>query len=456
MATGQLDKIIHHLRRTALRRQAGALSDGQLLGRFLAHRDQDAFAALVDRHGAMVLGVCRRVLGDAHDAEDAFQATFLVLVRKAASLRSRELVGNWLYGVAYRTSLEARARSARRRAREQQVRDMPHTNAEPNQDWQDLRPLLDRELSRLPDKYRVPVVLCELEGRPRKEVARRLGIPEGTLSSRLAHARKLLARRLTRQGLALSGGALVALLAAGPASAEVPAALLHSTIQAATAVAAGQAVLTGAVSVKVAALCEGVMKAMYLTKLKAAAALLCGAAVLGLGAGGLAYQARAQTGAPAFGAGDKRTEGQEKDRRPAAESERSLRRELEQLRRELAALRAEVEAQRDRAEVEMRRAEAARREVVVQRLRADEQRRRAEAEVREAEEQLRRAQEADKVAPQQNQRLPAQRQGPDGAKVPPAGPGGGQMDRILERLDRLERRLQQLERDRIPSQRKGV
>src|SRR5438105_13858568 len=130
MATGPRDGVIRHLRRVAFLRDADAMTDGQLLEGFLAQRDEAAFAALVRRHGPMVLGVCRRVLGNHHDAEDAFQATFLVLARKAASVRSREVVGHWLYGVAYRTALKARSMTARRRAKEQQVKDMPQP-AEP-------------------------------------------------------------------------------------------------------------------------------------------------------------------------------------------------------------------------------------------------------------------------------------------------------------------------------------
>src|SRR5262249_9287871 len=160
---GRFNELLEHLHRTG-----GGLTDGQLLGRFLSSRNEAAFAALVRRHGPMVLGVCRRILGDFHDAEDAFQATFLVLARKAASVVKRESLGNWLYGVAYRTALQARVTNARRRARERPMRDMPHPElppAEP-QDW---RPLLDRELSRLPEKYRAAIVLCDLEGRTRRE-----------------------------------------------------------------------------------------------------------------------------------------------------------------------------------------------------------------------------------------------------------------------------------------------
>ena len=213
----------------------------------------------------MVWGVCRRLLSH-HDAEDAFQATFLVLVRKAASIAPREMVGNWLYGVAHQTALQARRTAARRRAREVQVTEMPDTEACQQDQWADLQPLLDEELSRLPDNYRAVIVLCDLEGRTRKEVAAQLGCPEGTVASRLVRARAMLAKRLTQRGVALSGGALAAVLSKNAASAGVPASVVMSTIKAASLFAAGQAVI----SVKVAALAEGVLKAMLLNKLKAA------------------------------------------------------------------------------------------------------------------------------------------------------------------------------------------
>src|SRR5262249_35158038 len=161
-------------------------------------------AALVRRHGPMVLGVCRRMLRNPHDAEDAFRATFLVLVRKANSLGRRDLLGNWLYGTAYRAALEALA--ARRRVRERQGAIMPEREVSDETEagvWRELRPVLDHELNRLPDKYRLAVVLCDLEGKPRKEVAAHFGIPEGTLSSRLNTARQRLAKRLTRRGVTL-------------------------------------------------------------------------------------------------------------------------------------------------------------------------------------------------------------------------------------------------------------
>src|SRR5262249_6980489 len=151
---------------------------------FIERHDEAALAALVKRHGPMVWGVCRRLLNH-HDAEDAFQATFLVLVRKAASVVPRGMVGNWLYGVAHQTALQARRTAARRKAKEVQVTEMPDTQAAPPDQWLDVQPLLDQELSRLPNYYRAVIVLCDLEGRTRREVARQLGVPEGTVAGRL-------------------------------------------------------------------------------------------------------------------------------------------------------------------------------------------------------------------------------------------------------------------------------
>lgn len=274
MAAGQVHRMMHQMRRLAHGCAERACSDGQLLERFVHAQDEHAFAELLRRHGPMVLGVCRRLLGHAQDAEDAFQATFLVLVRKARSVMPRELVGNWLHGVACRVALDAQARSSRRRAREKQVQDMPHPTMPPADLEPDLRPLLDRELSGLPEKYRVPIVLCDLEGRTRKDVARRLGVPEGTLSSRLNAGRKLLAGRLARRGLAVSGASLATALAAGPTPAAVPESLAVSTIKAAALGAAGPTVALGLVSAHAAALTEGVMKAMLISKLKTMAGLI--------------------------------------------------------------------------------------------------------------------------------------------------------------------------------------
>jgi RNA polymerase sigma factor (sigma-70 family) len=268
MATGPRNQGIQQFRRELLTQDKAELTDGQLLECFVVQQDEAAFEALVRRHGPMVLGVCRRITGHAQDAEDAFQAAFLVLARKADSVRPRELVGNWLYGVACRTALKAQAVSARRRAKEKQVQTMPEPPVRLEADGNELLPLLDAALERLPRKYRVPVILCELEGRSRNDVAQQLGLPEGTLSSRLATARQLLAGRLSRQGLLVSAGALTAVFSQTTATAWVSSSLIHSTVKAATLAAAGQAVTTGVISARVAALTEGVLKTMLLTNLK--------------------------------------------------------------------------------------------------------------------------------------------------------------------------------------------
>lgn len=334
---GPTSRFLSRLRGAFLARDGAGLTDAQLLGRFVERRDEAAFEALLRRHGPMVFGVCRRVLGNNDDARDAFQATFLVFVRKAASLASRGAVGGWLHGVAYRTALEARSRRARRRARERQVEVMPQPMAEPDNDWQELLVLLDRELNRLPEKYRMPVVLCELEGKSRKDAARELKLPEGTLSSRLAMARKLLAKRLSRYGPGVSGAVLAAALAQA-ASASVPPSLLTSTVQTGVLAAAGQTLAAGTSSAKVVALTEGVMKAMLLSKLKVVWTVVAAVAV-SAAAVGLTYRAAAQSSAPTSG---------EANRAQPAGAGRVAADDLEALRLEMEALRKEVRALRER------------------------------------------------------------------------------------------------------------
>jgi RNA polymerase sigma factor (sigma-70 family) len=291
MASG-LPQVIERLRLVG-----SDLTDGELLARFAATRDEASFTALLRRHGPMVLGVCRRVLGHHHDAEDAFQATFLVLAQKGSSVRKRDSVGCWLYGVAYRTAQEAANANARRQTKERQVRDMPHPLVAPSEvpDW---RPLLDRELSRLSEKYRSAVVLCDLEGKANKEAARLLDVPESTLANRLARARALLAKRLRGRGVEWTGAALAAALAAETASAAVPAALVNTTARA----AAGQ--LTAA-SAPAVLLMKGVIRAMLMKKLRLAA--LAALVTTALGAVGLSYrpaeEARAQAGGGTKGGG---------------------------------------------------------------------------------------------------------------------------------------------------------
>jgi RNA polymerase sigma factor (sigma-70 family) len=287
MATNQLRRVLQTLRGATLPHEGEGLPDGQLLECYVRNREEAAFAALVRRHGPMVWGVCRRVLGSHHDAEDAFQAAFLVLVRKAASVVPRAMVANWLYGVARQTALKARMSAARRRAREKQVMAVPEPAVGPQGPRNDLLPLLDQELDRLSAKYRAVIVLCDLEGKTLKEAAGHLRVPPGTVASRLATARAMLGRRLGRHVPGVSGAALAAALSQTGASAGVPPSVVSSTIQAASLFAAGQAAAPGVLSAKAVALTEGVLKTMLLSKLKTATAVLVATAVLGAGAAAL-------------------------------------------------------------------------------------------------------------------------------------------------------------------------
>jgi len=258
-----LGKVLHHLR---LHGSAGQ-SDGDLLSNFALERQEAAFEALLDRHGAMVLGVCRRVLGNEHDAEDAFQASFLVLARKARSIRHQRCLESWLYRVAYRVALQARSASLRRRAYERQVPAVLQEDATGEIVCRELRSLLDQELDRLPDKYRRPVILCYLEGKTHDEAARHLGWPIGTVAGRLARARELLRQRLTKRGLALPAGTLALALTQQASSAAVPAALAGNTVKAATLMLAGKTAALAAISTQASVLAEGIMKTMLLSKL---------------------------------------------------------------------------------------------------------------------------------------------------------------------------------------------
>jgi RNA polymerase sigma factor (sigma-70 family) len=284
MPYGPLTRVIHQLRRIALNRDEAELSDGKLLEDFVARRDEAAFGALLERHGPMVMGVCQRVVHDRHDAEDAFQATFLVLVRKAGSVARRELLANWLYGVAYRTALKARTASARRKAKEAEASLMARPEPADESTWRELQPHLDQALTALPDRYRQPIVLCMLEGKTKKEAALLLGCPEGTVSGRLARAKELLAKRLARYAIGATSASIAAVLAQAEVSASVTPTLTNSTMQAATALAAGQALTSGLIPTNVAFLVEGVTKSMLLHKVKMSAVLLLAVSALGFGA----------------------------------------------------------------------------------------------------------------------------------------------------------------------------
>jgi RNA polymerase sigma-70 factor (ECF subfamily) len=265
---------------SACARDVEGASDGQLLERFLSRRDEAAFAALVWRHGPMVLGVCRRALGNAADAEDAFQAVFLVLARKGGALAGRPALGDWLHGVARRTAQKARASAALRRAKERAA-----PTAQPPNHRNDWLPRLDEELARLPEKYRLPIVLCDLEGHTRKEAAERLGWPEGTVAGRQARGRALLARRLLRAAPSASV-ALTATLAGEAARAALPLRLVARTFEGAALVAAGGMAARG-LPPGALALAKGVMRSMRWHKCKSAATGVLAAALLA-GLGGLA------------------------------------------------------------------------------------------------------------------------------------------------------------------------
>jgi RNA polymerase sigma factor (sigma-70 family) len=280
MSTG-LKSVVRRLKHIATRARTADQTDRQLLQRFARTGEEAAFAALVDRYGALVLGVCRRVLHHAADAEDAFQATFLVLAKKAGSQSWQDSISNWLHGVAYRISMKARTEKARRRRREQKAGEQTSTEPQADVTWRELRGVLDEELAKLPARYRAPLILCYLEGKTRDEAAGQLGWTPGSVKGRLERGRELLRGRLARRGLALSA-VLCATLLPETAGAAVPASLCAATIQAGLHFAAGHLTV---VSSGVLSLAQGVLYTMLLTKLKIATAVVLMAGFLGIGGG---------------------------------------------------------------------------------------------------------------------------------------------------------------------------
>jgi RNA polymerase sigma factor (sigma-70 family) len=252
-------------------------SDAELLARMTGQGDQEALGALVQRHGPMVLAVCRRLLRDSHDVSDAFQATFLVLLRKWASLRQPDQLGPWLHGVAYRTASRLRQRAARRATVTEDLDAIIGPSVEPLDELarQEVRAIIDEEVQCLPGKYRLPVVLCYLQGKSYAEAAQSLGWPAGTVSVRLARAREHLRRRLVRRGV--SAGLAGALLAGEAKAMSVPVGLLAATLNAGAAAAGG---VPAGISETVLTLTEGVLHAMSMQKLKSA--LVAGFFVMGL------------------------------------------------------------------------------------------------------------------------------------------------------------------------------
>ncbi len=277
------------------------LPDGPLLERFVDGRDGPAFEAIVARHGPMVFNVCRRILPEPVDVEDAFQATFLILVRKAGTLRDHRRLGPWLYGVAQRVASRARSQSIRRRSRErpETVEAAVESESPADLERRELLAILDEELARLPERLRAAVVLCDLEGRTYDEAARHLECAPGTLKSRLASARRRLRDRLVRRGVAPAMAAMAAGLAASSTRAAVPASLSASTVDAAVRCLMGRAAAAGAgsASVSVSILTEGVLTTMFLSKLRTIGAILLAAGTCAAGLGVLAQtQTQTQTG----------------------------------------------------------------------------------------------------------------------------------------------------------------
>jgi RNA polymerase sigma factor (sigma-70 family) len=283
MAGGRLGPILEHIRHLLGVSSAASLTDGQLVKHFVARQDEAAFAALFQRHGPMVLGVCRRVLHDPQDVEDAFQATFLVLVRKADSILKEESVASWLYGVAYRTAVRARAQRNRRHAREKPMMDVAREPPPAAEDGRELRPVLDDVLHGLPEKYRAPLVLHYLDGKTKGETAQQLGWTEGTVSGRLARGRQLLRTRLARRGVSLAGALAALEGASSGASAALPLALAEATLQSALGFLS-QPGAAAAGSGRVVALAEGVIRQLFLTKVKLRVGLLAAFAALATGA----------------------------------------------------------------------------------------------------------------------------------------------------------------------------
>jgi RNA polymerase sigma factor (sigma-70 family) len=285
MPNAPLKTVLRHVRRLAAKQNAETDADDALLKRFVSSCDEGAFEAILARHGSMVLNVCQRVLHDPHAAEDAFQATFLVLVRKARSIGQGELLCNWLYGVACRTAQRAKVERAKRQCRESAAPSKQPADCLADITVRELFAALDGELQRMSSPYRAPLVLCYLQGKTRDEAARQLGWSLSTLDRRLNRAREILRTRLFRRGVTLSVVMFPILLLQSSASASMSSSLLAATTKAGSAFAAGQALNSGTVSADVVALTEGVLKAMFLTKLKTFVVVLLSLGALGFGVG---------------------------------------------------------------------------------------------------------------------------------------------------------------------------
>jgi RNA polymerase sigma factor (sigma-70 family) len=280
MPRGPLNSLVRHIRKLAGPPAGAGPSDAALLQRFVSDSDEAAFAEIVGRHGRLVLSVCRRLLPREEDVEDAFQATLLVLARKASAIRNRRSVASWLYGVAYRTALKTRTTIARREKYEQRAEVRSLLGPVSEAAMRELQAILDDEVRRLPEKFRAPFVLCCLEGKSKGEAGQELGWPEGTVSGRVAQARKLLQRRLARRGIALSAALCALAVAEGTATAGGPVLTTAGLLAGAVAFATSRLPTAGAVSARAIVIAEAVLQAdaAFRTKMVLAVALLLGLA----------------------------------------------------------------------------------------------------------------------------------------------------------------------------------
>ena len=352
MANERVHTVLRYVRQVVSPPDEAAGTDGQLLKRFVRERDEAAFLALVQRHGPMVLGVCRRVLPHVQDAEDAFQATFLVLVRKAHAIADGERLSNWLYGVAVRTASKLRVREARRRKCERRAGSLPRVEPDPDGPEPDLSPILDQEIQQLPKKYRTPFLLCYLEGKTNREAAEALGCPAGTVSSRLAWARQRLRTRLARRGIAPTAAIAGIGLAEGElgraTAAAVAAELEARTVQLALQISAGKLAAAGGVSPRAVILTREVMRTMFWTSWKGLAVSgLLTVSLIGAGAGVYASGMLMAGGpdGPPTGAQDKEPSKPEALKQEVAR----LQAELQKLQEEIGRLRAKLDAPPNRA-----------------------------------------------------------------------------------------------------------
>jgi RNA polymerase sigma factor (sigma-70 family) len=275
MAHPPVQRFLSRIRGLVRQTGGGPTTDAALLHRFVEQHDDAAFADLLDRHGGLVWGVCYRVLGHVADAEDAFQASFLVLARKAGVVRKESLPG-WLHGVAMRVASRLRRGETARRQRESQAGLRESGNEPDEPTWREVRQVLDEELARLPDKYRLPLLLCYLEGKTQDEAAQELGWAVGVFRGRLDRGREQLRQRLLRRGIGLPAALAAALMAGRGVRAAVAADLAAKTVRAVSLCAAGEA----AASAPLSAVVEGVLRAMWLTNIKVAAALVLSFALL--------------------------------------------------------------------------------------------------------------------------------------------------------------------------------